>query len=278
MEHDMMTALRDVERRLASAGIPSAALEAQLLMARVLGVSRAAVLARTGPLSAAQHADLHALVSRRIERVPLAYLTGTTEFFSIPLCVGPGVHLPRPSTETLVEEALRRLPPRPATVADVCTGSGNVAAAIEIHRPAARVIAIDLDPTALAFARRNLRRTEILEGDLLRPLLEKGLGRELDLIVCNPPYIARDEWDFVDPEVRHEPRISLDGGQDGLDVVRRLTAQAPSLLRPGGSIVIEVGFRQADFAARLLPSSTYMDATIVADHEGVPRVVAAMVR
>lgn len=273
-----MTAIQDVQRRLASAGIRSAALEAQLLVARALGVSRTAALASTSPLSAAQQDDLNKLVQRRLRREPIPYLTGTAEFYSVPLCVGPGVHIPRPSTETLVEEALRRLPPRFVTVVDVCTGSGNVAAAIERHRPAAHVIAIDLDPTALAFARRNLRRAEILEGDLLQPLLGRGLGRKLDLVVCNPPYIARDEWDLVDPEVRHEPRIALDGGPDGLDVVRRLAAQAPALLKPGGSLIFEVGFRQADFAARMLPSSTYTDATVVADHEGIPRVVAAVVR
>jgi release factor glutamine methyltransferase len=273
-----MSAIRDVERRLAEAGIASAAIEAQILVARALGIGRAAALASDEPLTEGQRAGVESLLSRRLEREPLAYLTGTAEFFSIPLSVGPGVHLPRPSTETLVEEALRRLPPRPAIVADVGTGSGNVAAAIERHRPAARVFAIDIDPRALSYARRNLRNARILEGDLLAPLLELGMGRELDLVLCNPPYIARDEWDLVDPEVRHEPRVALDGGRDGLDAVRRLAAQAPAVLKPGGSLLCEVGFRQADFAARLLPSSRYMDVAVVPDSEGIPRVVAAVIR
>jgi len=268
-----MISLRTLERRLAQAGIDGADLEAQLLLAHAMGVDRAAVLAGGVAPSGPQERELEALVERRLAREPLAYLTRRREFYSIELEVGPGVHVPRPSTEALVEEALRRLPAR-GVAADVGTGSGNIARALEQNRPDARVFAIDIDTTALEYARRNLRRAEVLQGDLLSPLAGRGI--ELDLVVCNPPYIAGDEWDWVDPEVRHEPRLALDGGADGLDVIRRLIEQAPRLLKRGGSLVFEVGFRQADFAARLLPSSTYSEVVIRPD-AGIPRVVAAVI-
>jgi release factor glutamine methyltransferase len=263
-----MSFLQEVRQRLEKASIPSADLEAELLVACSMGITRTALLAGAEP-DASQRAALEALIQRRLGREPLAYLTGRAEFFGHTLTVGPGVHLPRPSTETLVEEALRRIGTRAWTVVDVGTGSGNIALAIRRACPSATVIATDVDPTALEYARRNLAGVEILQGDLLTPLD----ARKTDLILSNPPYVARSEWSMVDPEVHHEPRIALDGGPDGLEVIRRLISTAPAHLRPGGALLIEVGFSQADFASKQLMSSNYRDLVTLPDAEGIPRVV-----
>lgn len=260
-------------RRLEAAGIEGADLEAGVLLAEAFGVSR--IRAVLGDLDENPEGlcRLEDLLRRREARTPLPYLTGKAQFRSLSVKVGPGVLCPRPSTETLVEEAVRWIGSRPVRVADVGTGSGCIALAIRRACPAATVYATDIDPAALNWARRNLEGVDLLQGDLLQPL-----PRGLDLIVSNPPYIAADEWGQVDPEVRYEPRIALDGGPDGLHVIRRLIHEAPGWLRPGGRLLLEVGFAQADFARGLFPSSIYRDLMIIRDADDIPRVVGGVLR
>jgi release factor glutamine methyltransferase len=248
------------EETLRAAGIKTASLETELLLAHALGIPRISLLTAKEIPHAAQEASFKGFIERRQKREPLQYITGETEFRSRRFRVRPGVHIPKPSTETLVEEALA-LPWQSAC--DVGCGTGIVAVSLALERPEARVTAVDLSPEALDLTRENAERlgarVAIQNSDLA--------PGSFDLIVSNPPYIAADEWTLVDPEVRFEPRLALDGGADGLDVIRKL------IERSHGWLLLEVGFRQARTVAGLLEKSGYRDIRVVEDYDGVERVV-----
>jgi release factor glutamine methyltransferase len=275
-------------------------LDAELLLAHVLGWDRARVLAEARlALTEAQSATFCDLIARRAALEPVAYLIGHKEFFGIDLIVDRRALMPRPETELLVELALgfarrktkdergrtneeRRINlGRPALVvgrspfviADIGTGSGAIAVALALHLPMAQVVAIDISPDALALARQNVERhglggrVRLLQGDLL-----DALDEPVDLIVSNPPYTILAE---IDEGVRrHEPHLALDGGPDGLDVYRRLLRQAPASLHPGGVVLLEIGATQADavteLGGRAFPGATI---TVHRDLAGLDRVV-----
>lgn len=246
--------LRAARRALAEAGVPEAELEGELLLAHALGTDRAGLWSRMRePVPPGVEERLAVLLRRRRAREPLAYILGEREFFGLKVAVGPGVMVPRPETEGLVETALawaRARSPQGEglVVADVGTGSGCIALALAVHLPRARLYATDLSPAALEWARRTLGRhglegrVRLLQGDLLAPLPEP-----VDAAVANLPYIPSARLPFLAPEVRvHEPRLALDGGPDGLDLYRRLLAQAPGYLRPGGALFLEADPEQMD--------------------------------
>jgi release factor glutamine methyltransferase len=234
-------------------------MEAEVLLAYILGTSRAVLIAHPErPLTPAQLDRYQALVRRRAADYPLPYLIGRLEFYGLEFEVTPEVLIPRPETETLVELALAR---RPRSAVDVGTGSGCIAVSLAVHLPEATIYATEISPAALAVARRNAERhgvaerVRLLAGDLLSPC-----PGPVDLIVSNPPYVATGEWASLPASVRdYEPSLALDGGPDGLDVVRRLLAQAPAVLagplsaegRPGGALLIEIGAGQGEAAANL---------------------------
>lgn len=229
-------------------------LDAELLLAHVLGWGRPRTLAERGhALSDSQRSDFRALVARRAALEPVAYLVGRREFYGLDLLVDRRVLVPRPETELLVELALRHAQRRgagPLAIADVGTGSGAIALALAAHLPAAQIYATDISPEALAVAGRNAalhglaERVRLAQGDLL-----DALPAPVDLLVSNPPYTILPE---ISAGVRlHEPHLALDGGPDGLDVYRRLLAQAPAKLRPGGAIMLEIGAAQAQAVAAL---------------------------
>lgn len=223
-------------------------IESEILLMHVTGSSRARLLAHTErTLTSAQVARYGKLVDDRAAGYPLPYLTGEIEFYGLDIEVTPEVMIPRPETETLVDLALER---RPRTVVDVGTGSGCIAVALATHLPAAAVYGIDISPAALAVARRNTERHGV--GERIRFIVGDLLDRRpgpVDLIVSNPPYVSADEWASLPPSVRdHEPRLALDGGPDGLEVIRRLIAQSQGLLEPGGVLLIEIGAAQGDAA------------------------------
>jgi release factor glutamine methyltransferase len=235
-----------------SAITDDAGLEAEVLLAHTLGVTRSRLLAMLGePLPADAGAAFEALVARRLAREPLAYITGEREFYGLRFAVAPGVLLPRPETELLVEiavaEARRRAPAR-LRIADVGTGSGCVATAIAAHAPNAAVVATDTSPQALRIAVANA--TALLGEDagrvaFVRADLLDGFGR-CDVVVANLPYVPEREWRELAPEVRgHEPRAALVGGKAGTEVIERLIAQAPAHLAPRGVLAVEFGFGQA---------------------------------
>lgn len=239
-------------------------LEAEVLLAFVLETSRAALL--THPerlLTPDQLSRYRILVHRRASNYPLPYLTGRVEFYGLEFEVTPEVMIPRPETEMLVDLALAR---HPATVVDVGTGCGCIGVSLAVHLPRTMIYAIDISPPALAVARRNVdrhhvgERVRLMVGDVLTP--RPGLA---DLIVSNPPYVPTGKCASLPDSVRnHEPGIALDGGPDGLDVVRRLLREAPAVLRPGGALLIEIGADQTQAASYL--AHTFFPRAVVRVH------------
>jgi release factor glutamine methyltransferase len=198
--------------------------------------------------SACSPDELEALVARRVEGAPLEALLGWAEFCGLRIAVDPGVFVPRQRTAFLVAQAVRRARPA-AVVVDLCCGTGAVGAAVAAAVAGAEVYAADVDPAAVACARRNLPR--VYQGDLYAALPD-GLRGRVDLLVVNAPYVPTAAIATMPPEARdHEPRVALDGGADGLDVQRRIVTDAPVWLRPGGALLIETGADQAARTAAL---------------------------
>jgi release factor glutamine methyltransferase len=254
-------------------GIGSARLDAELLLAHVLRTSRVGLYtAFDKPLEEAELAAFRELIRRRLAGEPIAYLTGAQEFWSLPLRVDPRVLVPRRDTETLVEVALRRAPGA-ARIADVGTGSGAVALALAKERPGAEILATDASDDALAVARANSEALglplRLLTGDLLAPL-----AGAFDLIVSNPPYVPTGDLAGLPPEVRREPRGALDGGRDGLDVLRRLVAGAPPLLAAGGVLAVEHGFDQGVPVRALFAAAGFEAVESARDLGGHERVTS----
>lgn len=249
--------LRVAAARLEAAGISSARHDAEELAAHVLGVRRGELAGAAQPPPDFGPA-LDALVQRRADRVPLQHLTGRVGFRYIELEVGPGVFVPRPETESVVQWAVDALAAErlanPLAV-DLCTGSGTIAFALANEVPGVTVHAVERDPAALAWTRRNADRlaqagdppVTLHLGDVATALAE--LDGTVDLVASNPPYVATTEFDGVDPEVRdHDPRFALLAGEDGLDVIRLVEGGARRLLRPGGLVVVEHSDRQGSSA------------------------------
>ena len=269
------TLLRAAETRLAAGGSPR--LDAELLLAHVLGTSRGTLYARGGDqVDAASAARFRELVERRARGTPLAYLTGRRGFWSLELEVSPAVLVPRPETELLVERALALGGHGPLAVADLGTGSGAVALALATERPAWHIVATDCSAAALGVARANARRlalgnVECLEGDWCAPLA----GRQFDLIVSNPPYIGAGEPELADPALRHEPRAALTPGPSGLEALEAIAAQARTCLRPGGHLLLEHGAQQAAGLAHRLVALGYAHVRCHPDLAGHDRVTEA---
>ncbi len=239
--------------QLHNQGVESPRLDAELLLAHVLGVNRATILARPdGRLTPKELTRYRDLVTRRAHREPLAYIVGHREFFGLDFVVNRQVLIPRPETELLVEHALRlaQRSARPSVpsleIADVGAGSGAIAVTLAVRLPKALVYALDESPGALALVGENAHRQGVadrvhcLQSDLLSSLPEPA-----DLITANLPYVTTAEWQGLVPEIRdYEPRAALDGGRDGLALIRRLLATAGPYLRPGGAILLEIGASQ----------------------------------
>jgi release factor glutamine methyltransferase len=267
-------------RRLAAAGIDTPRVDAEWLLADVLGVGRASLW--TDPGRALDEASLErygAALRRRAAREPLQQITGWQDFRGLRLAVTPDVLVPRPETELLVDWALDLLDGvGDPWVVDVGTGSGCIACALAAERPAARVLAIELSPRAAAIARANVAaaglgdRVRVVVGDLL----DAAAPGRAALIVANPPYLARRALDALPPEVaRHDPRGALDGGPDGLAVIRRLVTSAARLLPSGGVLLLETaGDAQTARVAALLRAAGVAEVTTRRDLAGVERFVA----
>lgn len=269
--------LRAATPRLAAVS-ESPRAEAERLLAEVLGSSRtrlaAGLVAAPG---AEQRQRYEQLLRRRASGEPYAYLSGQQPFRQIELRVSPAVLIPRADTEHLVEWALERIAAWQAAgcaeprVWDVCTGSGCVALAIAEASPATRLLASDISPAALAVARGNavalgLSRVELIEADGL----DWPTPAPFELIVGNPPYIAEDDPHL--PALRHEPRLALVSGADGLDCLRRLIAQAPAQLRPDGWLLLEHGYEQGPAVRALLAAAGFVEVSSRRDYGGQERV------
>jgi len=268
---------------LSAAGINNARRETLWILESALGVPSLKIQTEwRRPVSSHERERARLLLSRRAAREPLQYLLGTQEFCGLEFRVDPGVLIPRPETELLVREIVSHESPAwPPVIADVGTGSGCVAVAVARALPAASLYATDQSPVALRIARHNAHchqvsdRISFLHGDLLRPLAELGLTRQLTAAVSNPPYIAEADFPDLMPEVgRFEPRLALVGGEDGLAVHRRLLTEAPAFLMKGGLLALEVGQGQAARLRALADAhGGYCHVHTVQDQAGIERVL-----
>jgi len=270
--------LADGVRTLRAAGLATARQDAEWLLAEALGVNRLDLYTDPPAVGAAAARRYAAALARRAAHEPLQHLLGWEEFRGLRFGVGPAVLIPRPETELLVEWALEFVPPG-ATVCDLGTGSGCVAAAIATARPDARVLAVEVSAAARAVAARNLAalglaaRVTVLGGDLFEPLAR--WAGAVDLIVANPPYIPTGTLAALPAEVRAwEPRGALDGGSDGMAVSRRIIAGAPGVLARGGALTIEIGEGQAPPLAATMRARGFVDVTTRHDLGGVERYLA----
>jgi release factor glutamine methyltransferase len=271
----ILEVLRWTIGRFERQGIESARLDAELLATKAFARTRVELYTHYDqPLDEAELASYRALVQRRLAGESVAYILGHKEFWSIDFEVDARVLVPRPDTETLVEQALEVLAKldKPARIADIGTGSGAIAIALKKERPGDEVFAVDASPDALAVAQANAARLKLavafLQGDLVSPLE----GR-FDLVVSNPPYIPSGEIDSLSAEVRNEPRMALDGGMDGLDLVRRLVQGAIGLLADDGWLAMEIGSGQAEAAMNILRDAGYRHVGSRRDLAGIERVV-----
>ena len=258
--------VRETQRAFEGVAIPDARLEAEIIVTNVLQMPRQHLYAyREEELTSRQEQLLRQFVERRLKREPLAYILGHKEFYGLDLAVGPGVLVPRPETELLVEQALflsmMRMESGDLVIAEPGTGSGAVSVNLAIHLPMARIYATELHPAAMNVARFNVRkhnvadRVTLIQGSLLEPVQETA-----DIIVANLPYVPSGEIATLQPEIQWEPREALDGGPDGLDVIRSLLQQSHSKIKDTGVIILEIDPRQVqpleELAREIFPSAT----------------------
>ena len=272
---------------LASGGLADPWRDTEVLLAHVLGVTRASLQARPDrEVPQPDEGRFRGLVSRRAAREPLQHLTGRQEFWSLPFRVTPAVLIPRPETEHLVEALLRLPLPREPLLLDLGTGSGCLAVAAARERPGARVLATDISEEALVVARENAAlngvasRLTFLAGDLFAPLEGRGFERALDAILSNPPYIGERDLADLPPEVRdHEPRLALSPGPDALAAHRRIASGATAWLRPGGHLIVEIGFGQEDALRGVYGQAPGLEmGEVRPDLAGIPRVLTCRAR
>ncbi|MBB4908007.1 peptide chain release factor N(5)-glutamine methyltransferase [Actinophytocola algeriensis] len=271
-------AIMEAERILAEAGVASPRTDAELIAAHVLGAERGKLMLT--PLVDRQVIEaIGQLVHQRAKRIPLQHLLGWAVMGAVTLQVGPGVFVPRPETELLLEWGLEFLAGREhPVVVDLCTGTGALALAVAAERPDAEVHAVEIDPTALAWARRNMEssRVRLHSGDVTAPDLFAELDARVDLVLCNPPYVPVGT--AVPPEVgEHDPFKAVFSGSDGLTVIRHVVNLSARLLKPGGAVVIEHDDTHAESVPELLATRKVL--TDVEDHDdlaGRPRFATAI--
>ena len=254
---------------------PTPRLDAEVLVMHVCGFGRSGLITQGhSVLTHDQQPRLEKLFARRRQGEPIAYLTGTREFWSMEFQVSSATLIPRPETELLVEKTLAHIPRNAEwTLADLGTGSGAIALALAKERPRCRVIATDISPQALEVARSNaakfnLTRVEFREGRWLEPLA----GMKLDMIVCNPPYVRADDPHLQHGDVRFEPQQALSAGPDGLEAIHHIALHAQQSLKPGGRLLFEHGWNQAEAIDSLLRQHGYRDIVCCRDLAGRNRI------
>jgi release factor glutamine methyltransferase len=266
---------------LAGAGIPSARLDAEVLLARAYGIDRAGLYARwCGVVPSGCRSHFDSLVVRRQRREPLQYITGNQEFWSLDFFVTADVLIPRPETELLVELALAILPEKggaPPRLCDLGTGSGCIAVALARELRFVQVWALDISEAALDVAQFNARRHGVAER--IRFLPSDGFsaanGLRFDAIVCNPPYVPSHALQRAQPELAWEPRQALDGGPAGLTVMERIVAEAPRHLEEGGCLLMEMGAEQRAAVEQLARTAGFSSVSVQTDYAGLPRALVA---
>ncbi|MDQ7837623.1 MAG: peptide chain release factor N(5)-glutamine methyltransferase [Thermodesulfobacteriota bacterium] len=280
--------LKRAQETLIAAGVPEPEADAQVLVAHVLGVDRLNLfLNMDRVLSSAEEKTLAGLILERTKRMPLQHILGEQEFWSLSFKVTPEVLIPRPETEILVEAVLNTvkkqgIPPDDGlTILDLCTGSGILAVVLARELPGVDIYAVDISKEALSVAMENARRHNVLDsitflqGDLFAPLADQGVS--FDLIVSNPPYISGEMFPGLLPEVRdYEPRLALDGGPDGLDVIRKIIGQSVAHLKIGGWLFLEIGDGQGrEVLKEFERRKAFENVSIIRDYCGIDRVIRA---
>jgi release factor glutamine methyltransferase len=277
-EMELRVALAQATTVLERAGLAEPRLDAEVLLAHALGLTRAQLYAcLTQRLSPQDRERYQALIARRARHEPVAYIVGHRAFYGLDFLVDRRALIPRPETELLVERAVVIAQARSLRlIADVGTGCGAIAISLAAHLPEATLYALDASPDALAVAEANCRRhgvegrVHLLRGDLLSPL-----PQPVDLITANLPYVPREELQSLPPAIRdYEPLTALDGGEDGLEAIRRLLAQARGHLRPRGAILLEIGADQGPAVAQLAQQRFPMaKVDVIRDYADLDRVV-----
>jgi release factor glutamine methyltransferase len=273
--------LRAAAERLRAAGVCDARAEAELLLGWVLGVGRAGLIARTfDPVTEDLGARFEGLLARRCAREPFQHLTRRQEFRGLPFQVGPEVLIPRPETEEVVQAVLDLDLAPGARVADLGTGSGCIAIALAVERPGWTIAALDVSAPALALARKNAAclgvagRIEFRLGTMTAPPISwEGC---FEAVVSNPPYIAEDAFETLEPEVRdHEPRVALVPGPTGVELYRALAPAAAAMLRPGGALVLELGHDSESGVRAACADAGFEVVEVRPDLQGIARVLVA---
>lgn len=267
-----------------SKGIESPRLDAELLLAHNLGLNRVQLYMQFDrPLSEGELQSFKALLKRRSEREPLAYILGKKEFYSMEFEVSRDVLIPRPETELLVEKAVQHFQDQsslPLRFLDIGTGSGCIALSLAKQFPHAQISALDISEKALQIAQKNAQRhgleaqIDFIEMDFLNPASRESLKEPFDLIISNPPYVAEKDFPRLAPELRFEPKNALTSGEDGLDFYRELISVTPSYLKPGGLALFEIGFDQAESIEKLATKAGFQKINILKDYAGHPRVAS----
>ena len=259
---------------LKKAGLESARVDAEWLIGFALDLKRMELYMQFDrPLSEDELAQIRPLLSRRAKGEPVQYICGSTEFYGLELAVGPGVLVPRPETELLVDAALQKLS-EGNSVLDLCCGSGAIALALKSEKPELSVSAVEICSQAISYARKNKEALaldlEILQGDLFEPVA----GRVFDAITVNPPYVKPSEKPLMGKDVLlHEPELALFSGEDGLDLLRRIAAEAGAYLNQGGFLISEIGFQQGPDCRDLFLSHGWKAVSILQDFTNKDRFV-----
>lgn len=276
--------LRWAEGYLAKRGVPSPYVDAEYMLSHILGCQRQALLIYPDRvLKDDEVTQFNACIERRGMREPLQYIIGEVEFRGFLFKVNKDVLIPRPETELLVDEVVKSVTKKDATILDVCTGSGCIAVCIARELIDSKVYAVDISEGALAVARENAamhgvgERITFLSGDLFGAISSLNLKGMIDVIVSNPPYVSAEEMQELQPEIRdYEPASALYGGKDGLDFYRRIIQESQYYLAAGGYIVMEMGYGQAGMIKELIESENkFINIEITKDMAGIGRTISA---
>ena len=272
---------------LTAAGIEDSATEARIILRESAGLSATDIHGRPDDEIASDiYKEIQAIVRRRLMREPLQYIYGRWDFMGLSFAVRPGVLIPRPDTEMIVETVMGRLHDG-MRILDLCTGTGCILISLLKYSNGCEGVGVDISAEALALARENAeailgadrdadipREIRLLQGDLYEALTEAVAPITYDIIVSNPPYIPAGVIETLEPEVRdHEPRLALDGGDDGLDIIHRIIDEAPGHLIKGGELFLEIGYDQGEAVSGLMRDAGFADVEVIQDYAGLDRVV-----
>jgi len=279
--------LQEGTTKLQDGGIAEPRLNAEWLLSNLLRKRRAELYIDEleKPTNSEVVTKFRALIERRLQQEPLQYLTGETEFMSLPFKVTPAVLIPRPDTEILVEHTLQAIPPEKAIkILDIGTGCGNIAISLAHYRPQVAIVAVDVAPEAIRLAKENAKINKVekqirfLVADVLSENFVAQFDSKFDFVVSNPPYISEKEFSALPIEVRQfEPAIALQGGDDGLTFHRRIAMVTSELLTSGGQLFLEVGYNQSQMVQRILKKSGFCSIKTFQDLAGIERVVTGVV-